>query len=64
MYETTPLLVGGHVSDEEAAAFSTLARGKKGAQQVAALMLITTVWPFTFEMTYPFINQVRFHTLR
>jgi hypothetical protein len=61
--ETTPLLVAEHVVDEEAAALRTSSTPKKGfpkAQQVAALMLITTVWPFSFEMIYPFINQVRF----
>lgn len=61
--ETTPLLVAEHVLDEEAAALPTSPTHKKGfpkAQQVAALMLITTVWPFSFEMIYPFINQVRF----
>jgi len=64
--ETTPLLVAEHVLDEEAAALSTSPRDKKGVPkaQMAALMLITTVWPFSFEMIYPFINQVRFRTLR
>ena len=63
VYETTPLLVAEHVLDEEAAVLSTSPRGKNGipnTQQVAALMLITSVSPFSFEMIYPFINQVRF----
>ena len=67
MCETTPLLVAEHVPDEEAAALSTSPRGKNGVpntKQVAALMLINSVWPFSFEMIYPFINQVRFRTLR
>ena len=65
--ETTPLLVSEHVLDEEAAALPTSPLHKNGfpkVQQVAALMLITTVWPFSFEMIYPFINQVRFRALR
>lgn len=61
--ETTPLLGAEHVVDEEAAAVLISPTHKKGfpkAAQIAALMLITTVWPFSFEMIYPFINQVRF----
>jgi hypothetical protein len=67
--ETTHLLVTEHAPDapdapdEEAAALSTSPTRKKNspsAQQVAALMLITIVWPFSFEMIYPFINQVQF----
>ena len=60
--ETTPLLAAERVLDEEATALPTSPPYKRGfpnAQQVAALMLITTVWPFSFEMIYPFINQVR-----
>ena len=65
--ETTPLLVSEDVLDEEAAVIHISPARKKGfpeAQQVAALMLITTVWPFSFEMIYPFINQVRSPVLR
>jgi hypothetical protein len=65
--ETTPLLVAEHVLDDEATALPTSPTHKKSspkAQQVVALMLITTVWPFSFEMIYPFINQVRFRVLR
>jgi len=65
--ETTPLLVADHVLDEEAAVLSTSPKGKIGVpstQQVAALLLINSVWPFSFEMIYPFINQVRHRTLR
>ena len=58
--ETTPLLGAEHVVDEEAAASPTRKKSFPKASQVAALMLITTVWPFSFEMIYPFINQVRF----
>lgn len=64
--ETTPLLGAEHVLDEEAAPLPTSPTHKKSfprARQVAALMLITTVWPFSFEMIYPFINQVRFRAL-
>ena len=64
--ETTPLLVTERTLDEEADALPTSPTRKKGflkAQQVAALMMITTVWPFSFEMIYPFINQVRFRVL-
>ena len=63
VHETTPLLLAERALDEEADALPTSATRNKGflrAQQVAALMLITTVWPFSFEMIYPFINQVRF----
>ena len=62
--ETTPLLVAEHVLDDEEAASPTRKKSFPKAPQVAALMLITTVWPFSFEMIYPFINQVRFRALR
>jgi hypothetical protein len=61
--ETTPLLVAERIIDGEVVALPTSPTCKKTsprAQQVAALMLITTVWPFSFEMIYPFINQVRY----
>ena len=61
--ETTPLLVAEHVLDREAPPLPTSPTHKKSfpkARQVVALMLITTVWPFSFEMIYPFINQVGF----
>jgi hypothetical protein len=60
--ETAPLLVAERVLDGEAATLPTSPARTKGfpkAQQVTALMLITAVWPFSFEMIYPFINQVR-----
>ena len=65
--ETTPLLVAEHVLNEEAQSLPTSPTHKKSfpkARQVIALMLITTVSPFSFEMIYPFINQVRFRALR
>ncbi len=61
--ETTPLLGAEQAVDEEAAGELASPTRKKSfpkASQIAALMLITTVWPFSFEMIYPFINQVRF----
>ena len=62
--ETTPLLVVGHdVDHEEAGALPVSPMHKRSfekAQQVASLMLATTVWSFSFEIIYPFINQVRF----
>ena len=61
--ETAPLLVVGHGVHEEAVALPASPMHKRSfenAQQVATLMLVTTVWSFSFEIIYPFINQVRF----
>jgi hypothetical protein len=54
------------VANEAAAALPTPPVHKRGfekAQQVAALMLVTTVWSFSFEIIYPFISQVRFRVV-
>ena len=62
--ETTPLFVAGYGAHEEAVALPVLPIHKRSfekAHQVATLMLATTVWSFSFEIIYPFINQVRFH---